>query len=355
MEQDLLLMRRLFVVLALALLAMTTVAQDRQADLLLLHDAGVVSAAWNKGDSQILTASEAGLLQIWSVEDGALLRTIEHSDNPLTHAEWLGADTILSADESGLVRLHDAATGAALHSWQLVGKPVALQVNRARTQALIFTDVGEGALLSLADGGIHADFAVEAAISGGSWNENEDRVRAWSETGDVYSWHLGTGEASQARPPHRGLLGGLAWNADDSRVLAWFSDGLVNLYESDGVSIGRGRVSGVRHSSFVQRAIWSRDESRVMSWAGDDTVHIWAAETGRTQQVMRHEDWVIGARWNADESAVLSWSHIYVYLWQDEAAQRFRHDNLVRGAVWNSDGTRVLSWSWDKTTRVWNP
>ncbi len=347
-------MRLLLIVLSLCLFAMATAGQDRQAELLLMHDSGVVSAAWNADDTQILTASEAGLLQIWTVDDGALQLTIEHGDSPLTHAHWLGSDTILSADESGLVRLNDAITGAAMQSWQIAGKPVALAGNEAGTQALIFTDAGAGAVLSLADGGTITDFAVDAQISGATWNENEDRVRAWSETGSVYSWHLQTGEAAQARPPHRGLLGGLAWNADDSRVLAWFSDGLVNLYESDGVNIGRGRISGVVHSSFVQRAIWSRDESRVMSWAGDDTVHIWVAETGQSLQVLRHEDWVIGARWNASESRVLSWSHIYVYFWQSEQPQRFQHDNLVRGAVWNSDGTRILSWSWDKTARVWD-
>lgn len=348
-------MRLLFVVLALSLFAMTTPAQDRQADLLLMHDSGVVTAAWNADDTQILTAAEAGTLQIWSVDAGALQLTIAHGESPLTHALWLGTDAILSADESGLVRLNDAAAGAALQSWRIAGKPVALASNEAGTQALVFTDAGAGAVLSLADGGTVADFAVDAQISGAAWNETEDRVRAWSEAGNVYSWHRQTGEATQARPPQGGLLGGLAWNADDTRVLAWFSNGVVNNYESDGVSIGRGRVSGVRHSSFVQRAIWSRDESRVMSWAGDDTVNIWAADTGRTQQVLRHEDWVIGARWNADESRVLSWSHIYVYLWQGEQAQRFRHGNLVRGAVWNSDGTRILSWSWDKTARVWTP
>ncbi len=348
-------MRYMFVVLALFLFAATSSAQDAQADRLLMHDSGVVSAAWNADDTQILTATEAGLLHVWSVDDGALQLTIEHGESPLTHAHWLGMHAILSADESGLLRLTDAATGKALQSWQLAGKPVALASNRAGTQALGFTDAGAGAILSLADGGIRADFEVADAISGAAWSEDESRVRAWSEAGNVYSWQLQTGAMAEARPPHRGLLGGLAWNADDSRVLAWFSDGLVNLYESDGVSVGRGRISGVRHSSFVQRAKWSRDETRVMSWAGDDTVHIWAAETGRSQQVLRHEDWVIGARWDADESRVLSWSHIYVYLWQGEQAQRFRHGNLVRGATWNSDGTRILSWSWDKSARIWTP
>lgn len=348
-------MRLFFMLLALSLFTATTAAQDRQADLLLMHDSGVVSAAWNADDTQILTATEAGTLQIWSVDDGALQLTISHGESPLTHAHWLGSDAILSADESGLVLLSHAATGEALQSWQMAGKPVALEGNEAGTQALIFTDAGVGAVLSLADGGTVTEFAVDAQISGAAWNEDEDRMRAWSEAGDVYSWSLKSGEMMGARPPQRGLLGGLAWNADDSRVLAWFSNGVVNLYESDGVSIGRGRISGLRHNSFVQQAIWSRDESRVMSWAGDDTVHIWAADTGRTEQVLRHEDWVIGARWNMDESTVLSWSHIYVYLWQGEQAQRFRHGNLVRGAVWNSDGTVILSWSWDKSARVWTP
>ncbi len=348
-------LRHLIFLFALLTPVFPASAQSAEADLILAHDSGVVTAAFSDDDRQILSATESGQLLIWSVADGALQRTIQHGDSPLTHAFWLDDATILSADESGLVQMSDAAAGESRPQWRMAGKPVALQVNAAGEQALVFTDEGFGALLSLADGDTLAEISLDAEISGASLNADGTVARAWSESGSVYSWNLQTGEVTDSRPPQRGLLGGLAWNADDSRALAWFSNGQVHVYESDAQGIGGGRVSGMRHTSFVQQAIWSRDETRVMSWAGDDTVHIWDAATGRAQQVLRHEDWVIGARWDADETTVLSWSHIYVYLWQGETVQRFRHGNLVRGASWNSDGTRILSWSWDKTARLWTP
>ena len=348
-------MRNLLLTLAILICAFQSLAQDTQADLTLQHDSGVVTAAWSADDARILTASERGALRIWSADDGAPQATILHGGSPITHAHWLGATAILSADESGLVLLHDIASGDPLHSWQLQGKPVALRINAAGNLALVFADTGDGAILSLAEGGLHAQIQIDSEVSGAAWNASETIVRAWSESGDVHSWNLETGETAEARPPQGGLLGGLAWNADDTRVLAWFSNGVVNNYESDGVSVGRGRVSGVRHSSFAQQAIWSRDESLVMSWAGDDKALVWATDTGKIQRVLRHEDWVIGARWNRDESQVLSWSHVYVYLWEGEAARRFRHGNLVRGAAWSGEGARILSWSWDKTARIWTP
>ena len=330
-------------------------AQSPEAALLLQHGSGVVTASWNPAETEILTATEGGSAQVWSVESGESPLTIDHEGSPLTHADWVddGA-AILSADERGVVLLSAREDGSVLQRWELGGMPVALEINDGGTEALVFTDIAGGALLSLADGGVSAEFAAEAEISGAAFSADETRVRAWSEAGTVYSWHLTAGEAHEVRPPHRGMLLGLLWNAADSRVLAWFTDGLVNLYESDGVNIGRGRISGVRHNSFVQQAIFSADESMVMSWAGDDTVHVWSADGGRSQGVYRHEDWVIGARWDPAEERVLSWSHIYVYLWESEREwQRFRHGNLVRGAVWNSDATQVLSWSWDGTARVW--
>ncbi len=350
-------MIRLLTLTMVALLLLAQVAaQAPEAAFVLEHDSGVVTAAWNSAETEILTASERGFVRVWSANNGETTLTIDHDGSPVTHALWVkdGA-AILSADESGLILLSERADGAEAQRWQLDGTPVALELNDEATQALVFTDVAGGAILSLGDGGRIVEFDASAKISGAALSADETRARAWSEDGTVYSFQLASGEAFEARPPHRDMLLGLLWNADDTRVLAWFTDGLVNLYESDGASIGRGRISGVRHNSFVQQAIWSADESLVMSWAGDDTVHIWSADDGRSRHVYRHEDWVIGARWDLAEERVLSWSHIYVYLWESESDWvRFRHRNLVRGAIWNSDATQILSWSWDGTARVWD-
>ncbi len=348
-------LRPLAVTVILLLTTALAGAQEPAPALKLDHESGVVLAAWNSAESEILTASEKGLLRVWSAASGELLMSRQFGEQPLTSALWLedGA-TILAADESGLAALIDRANGETIWRRQLDGSPVAMELNAAATQALVITNRGNGALLSLADGSLAQEVALNAEIAGASLSAEGSRARAWSEAGDVYTWQLESGALSEGRPPHRGMLQGLLWNAGETRVLAWFADGIVNVYESDGLSIGRGRVSGLRHNSFAQQAIWSADESKVMSWAGDDTVHIWDADTGRTRQVFRHEDWVIGARWDRTEERVLAWSHIYVYLWRNERDfQRFRHGNLVRGAAWNGDATKFLSWSWDGSARVW--
>ena len=351
-------MTRFLLILLMCLLWIVPVAaQTAEAELILQHDSGVVTASWNADETQILSASERGLVQVWSVADGELLLTIDHAGNPLTHAAWVDEGAaILSADESGMVLLSDAADGTMLLSWQLDGMPLSLVSNAAETVLLAFTRSGKGAILSLDDGQRIIDIEAPVAISGAGWHSDESRVRAWSEAGRIYYWDLESGEDGNFSLPHRSMLLGMAWDASDTRVLAWFTNGAVQVYETDGVSVNSRALSSVRHRSFVQRAIWSRDESLVMSWAGDDTVHIWSANDGRSVSVFRHEDWVIGARWDPDEVRVLSWSHIYVYLWDGNAlVQRYRHRNLVRGAVWNSDASRILSWSWDKTVRVWKP
>ena len=349
-------LRFLIFILSSLCLTVPALGQPADAELVLEHDSGVVTAAWNAEETQILTATERGLAQVWSAEDGELLQSISHDGNPVTHALWMGEGAaILSADESGLVVVSNAADGVMQRNWRLDGRPIALLPNADETALLAFTRSGKGAVLPLVDGGSMVEFEAPVEIAGAAWSADERQARAWSEEGRVYVWDVASGEESNFALPHRSMLLGLEWNADDSRVLAWFTNGAVQVYQTEGAGVASRALSSVRHRSFVQQAIWSRDESMVMSWAGDDTVHIWSANDGRSLNVFRHEDWVIGARWDPDESRVLSWSHIYVYLWDgDEAPQRFRHRNLVRGAIWNGDASRILSWSWDRTVRVWS-
>lgn len=346
--------RALLILLAAALMIVSTSAQSSETELLLEHRSSVRIAAWNTNETRILTAEGNGSIHIWSAEDGERLLTYHEGGTAATQARWALADTaVLTAEESGAVLLSDAGDGSTIYAWQLEGLPLALELNADETAALAFTQAGMGAVLSLDGGAVARRFAASAEIGGAAWSADETEVRAWSEDGRITVWDVETGDARNMSLPHRGMLLGLQWNADDTRLLAWFTNGGVQVYETDGDSVGGRAISGLRHHSFVKRAVWSRDESMVMSWAGDDTVHIWSVDGGRSQRVLRHDDWVIGARWDDREARVLSWSHIYVYLWDEESPRRLRHRNLVNGAAWNSDGTRILSWSWDGTARIW--
>lgn len=346
--------RALLILLAAALIIVPASAQSTASELVLEHESSVRIAAWNANETRILTAEGNGSIHIWSAEDGKRLLTYHEGGTAVTQAHWARTDTaILTAEESGAVLLSDAGDGSSIYAWQLEGLPLALELNADGTAALAFTQAGIGAILSLNDGAMARQFEAPMEIGGAAWSADETEVRAWSEDGRITVWDVETGDARDMSLPHRGMLLGLQWNANDTRLLAWFTNGGVQVYETDGDSVGGRAISGVRHHSFVKRAIWSRDESMVMSWAGDDTVHIWSVDGGNSQRVLRHDDWVIGARWDDLEARVLSWSHIYVYLWDEESPRRLRHRNLVNGAAWNSDGTRILSWSWDGTARIW--
>ncbi|MDE2775697.1 MAG: hypothetical protein OXI77_07145 [Chloroflexota bacterium] len=346
--------RALLILLAAALMIVPASAQSNEAELVLEHGSSVRIAAWDTTETRILTAEGNGSIHIWSTEDGERLLTYHEGGTAATQAGWALADTaVLSAEESGAVLLSDASDGSTIYAWQLEGLPLALELNADGTAAMAFTRAGMGAVLSLDDGAMARRFEAPMEIGGAAWSADETEVRAWSEDGRIIVWDVETGDERNLSLPHRGMVLGLQWNKDDTRLLAWFTNGGVQVYEMDGDSVGGRAISGVRHHSFVKRAIWSRDESMVMSWAGDDTAHIWSVDGARSQRVLRHDDWVIGARWDDLEARVLSWSHIYVYLWDEDAPRRLRHRNLVNGAAWNHDGARILSWSWDGTARIW--
>ena len=54
--------------------------------------------------------------------------------------------------------LSDAGDGRTIHSWELAGLPLALELNVDETAALAFTRAGVGAILSLEDGELFAAF-----------------------------------------------------------------------------------------------------------------------------------------------------------------------------------------------------
>lgn len=349
-------MRKLIVVLlATVLWAIPLSAQTNQAELILDHDGGVVSASWSSDETRIVTASEEGVAIIWSATDGEQLQTIDHNGNPLTHALWFGDDVhIVSADESGLVQYADAETGEIVQSWQIDGTPLALEISADESSLFVFTSEGNGAIWTI-DGEEVAAVSRSGRIIGADWSADETQIRAYSEDGRIVVWDVATGETlATFSLAYRGILLGIGWNDDDSRMLAWYADGRVIAYETDGVSVNQRGISDVQHGSFVQQAIFSMDGSRVMSWSGDDNIRVWATASGQAEFALPHEDWVVGAIWNDTESQIMSWSHIYVYIWNStELSQQFEHDNLVRGAIFNSDSTQILSWSWDGTARVW--
>ena len=81
--------RLISLLLVLFALVMPAVAQSTEAELVLQHNSGVVTASWNAGETQILSATEAGMVQVWSVEDGEILLSIDHGGNPVTDAQWM--------------------------------------------------------------------------------------------------------------------------------------------------------------------------------------------------------------------------------------------------------------------------
>ena len=129
--------RALLILLAAALLIVPTTAQSSEAELVLEHSTSVRTASWNADETRILTAEGNGSIHVWSAEDGERLLTYHEDGSAVTQAHWVLDDAaILSAEESGTVLLSDVGDGRTIHSWELAGLPLALELNVDETAAL---------------------------------------------------------------------------------------------------------------------------------------------------------------------------------------------------------------------------
>ncbi|MGQ9697890.1 MAG: WD40 repeat domain-containing protein, partial [Armatimonadota bacterium] len=87
--------------------------------------APVHSVAYSPDGTTLATASLDGVMKLWSVTDGSLLRSIVASDGRLLSVAFSGDGSMLaSAGEDQVVRLWDAASGKLIRMMKGHSGPV---------------------------------------------------------------------------------------------------------------------------------------------------------------------------------------------------------------------------------------
>ncbi|MDI1481222.1 protein kinase [Polyangium sp. y55x31] len=375
--------------------------QSGPARVVLVHPAIVMSAAYSPDGKRIATASEDGMVRVWSADgrgEPLLLRAPETVQSVawspdgrrIAGASWDKTVRIWNADGSGrpmILSGHEDAVRSVAFSpdgTRLVS------ASRDRTARIWRSDgTGEPVILrgheqSLRSAAFSPDGARVVTAS-------EDKTaRVWNADGSgepvVFRGHLAPVNSATFRPDGQHIVTASwdktvrVWNADGSgepQVLTGHRDGVYSLaftsegeriltaFQNEGLRLWTAENSGDPlvfrgHEDAIQRASYSPDGHFVVTVSSDKTARVWSADgAGRPLLLKGHQRMVYRASFSPDGRRIVtaSWDNT-ARVWNADGAGKplvlRGHENVVHWAEWSPDGRRIVTASEDKTARIWN-
>jgi WD40 repeat protein len=319
-----------------------------------------------------ISASEDQTLQLWDLETGQTLRTLQG------HTSAVGAVAVtpdgrraISASEDQTLRLWDLETGQTLRTLQ--GHTSAVDavavtpdghraISASEDQTLRLWDLETGQTLRTLQG--HTSAVGTVAVT-------TDGRRAVSGSADKTArlWDLSAKDPG-ANPVvlrgHEDAVNAVAISPDNHWVVTGSGDATARLWDLSAKDPGANPVVLHGHEDAVNAVVISPDNRWVITGSWDATARLWdlsAKDPGANPVVLRGHDSRINAvavspdnRWlvtGSDDKTVRVWDLSA----KDPAANPVvlrGHDDRVTGVAVTADGRRVVSDSNDRTLRLWD-
>lgn len=278
-------------------------------------------AKFNADGSYILTvannkAATRGMVRIWKVDSGELVRTIPHDDGPVNfacfgpHGEVLTASGV-QGQSQGQARLWKAGPEQPLKI-QPIGGPASFAVISPGGERIAIISEQPDAKTSNVriwqtahpDRPITEPLRVDEFVTHAAFSPDGNYLVASGKLrgrGVAHVWNAWTGDLISTSPNHD-LPIKMAAFSPDSRAVVTASGrprterGEVQVWDSMSGSI---RFRG-EHTNQVVSVCFSPDGRRVLSASYDGSAKLWNAETGALLFTVRHESSVYGGVFSPD-------------------------------------------------------
>jgi WD40 repeat protein/nucleoside phosphorylase len=323
------------------------------------HASSVESVAFSPDGMNLASASEDGIIRLWSRADRRLLRVFGSAGRRVHNISFSadGQKLAASIPESNSVAIwsviHDGSVGGVLMGQPAVISSIAFRgdstklISTSSNNMVRVWDVPTGC--ALGDIGEHDSCVRAVAFSpqGTCWAAAFGRrVRLW----DTQSLaEIGTFEG------HRYPVNGIAFNQDGTMAASCSEDGTVRIFY---VSSER-EVRVLHHGGPVYSVAFSPNGSMIASASGDGKARLWSVATDEATELLAHAGPVRAVAFHPHGALLASGSDdTEICLWSATGVKGRSlngHSDRVTCVAFHPHGTTLASGSFDNTVRIWDP
>ncbi|HLK59109.1 MAG TPA: TIR domain-containing protein [Chthonomonadaceae bacterium] len=323
------------------------------------HGFSVRTLAYSPNGELLATGGEDGLIILYRVRDGRLLRVLEGHEGYILSVSLSGDGRLLaSGSDDQTIRLWDVRSGKLLHILQGHTSYVSsvslsgdgrLLASGSSDKTVRLWEVESGKSLHILRG--HESSVTMLSLS------RDGRLLA-SGSGDsaVRLWEVESGKPLHILLGHENSVTSLSLSGDGRLLASGSNDYTVRLWE---VESGKFLCTLQGHTSSVSSVSLSGDGRLLASGDFDKTIRLWEVENGKPLHILRGHDSSVTSLSLSGDGKVLtsgSWDST-VRLWEVGSGKSLRilrgHDSSVTSLSLSRDGRLLASGSTDKTIRLW--
>lgn len=255
-------------------------AAEPRAEIVLTagHTQAITSLAVSPGNDRLAaTSSDDGLVKLWDLGTGRLIRDVVRIDPNLKYWRITG----LSGDGRRLI----GAAGGEGHVWDtLSGREILTIPGLADESALIMSNDGariaarrDDKTVALHDGETGRALATLKDIAAASFSQDGRQIIAGRADRTAVILDSTTGARIRELAILDDIMAGAAWSADGGRLAVWSASGRIRLWD-----LADGRQIAERGGARDAEAVFSGDGVYLAFPAGKETVEVLNAQTGET-------------------------------------------------------------------------